>query len=153
MSEISFLLYVSQATNTLNEEAQAVLREKALLNTNLHSITGILVFRKGYFMQYIEGRESEVLELFRQLRATGRHFNVRVLSRGTIKQRLFRDWSVRWVIGNEPGPSSESLIDVFETVLSSKVITSNEISAVLRRFSKNSEAFEFVFEESHAIFS
>lgn len=151
MSEICFLLYVSQATDSVNEDAIEVLREKALLNTNLNGITGILVYRKGFFMQYIEGTENQVIDLFRQLRGTGRHFNVRVLSRGVLAKRLFDNWSVRWVMGEEPGPSSESLIDVFETVLASKVITTNEISAVLRRFAKNSELVELLIEETQAL--
>jgi hypothetical protein len=126
----------------VQEEALLALREKAMLNSRRPGITGVLIYRKGFFMQYIEGKESAVLDLYRQLRGTELHFNVRVLSHGPLQNRLFDNWSIRWVLDNEPGPSSESLIDLFETVLSSKSISTNEISAVLRRFWKNSQILE-----------
>ena len=145
MTELSFLLYVSQATDSLSEEAQTALREKTLLYGQRENVTGVLVYRKGFFMQYLEGHEEELLDLFQKLRGNPRHFNVRVLSRGTLDKRLFNDWSVRWVNQDNSGPSSQSLIDLFETVLSPRGSTStNEISAVLRRFWKNSEVLDLI---------
>lgn len=143
MTELNFLLYVSQATDSLSDEAQAGLREKAMLYSQKENVTGVLVYRKGFFMQYIEGQETELLDLFQKLRGTPRHFNVRVLSRGVLDQRLFNNWSVRWVSQDDSGPSSQSLIDLFETVLSPRGGPgSNEISAILRRFWKNSEVMD-----------
>jgi len=139
MEHFSFLLYVSQATDALDQSAQIALQEKALLNAHIEGITGVLVYRTGFFMQYIEGHEQAVHDLFRKLRGNDRHFNVRILSQGVIDSRLFLDWTIRWVNDKNPRPSSQSLIDLFETVLSSRQTSLNEVDAVLKRFWKNSE--------------
>jgi hypothetical protein len=148
MDPLTFLLYVSQSTDSLENETQRALREKALLNAGRTGVTGILFYRRGFFMQYLEGPEQVVLDLFRELRGTNRHHNVRVLSRGPLESRLFTDWTVRWVNDEETGPSSESLIDLFETVLSSKTVSPNEISAILKRFGKNSKAIDLPLAEA-----
>ena len=142
MDPYSFILYVSQATDALDQSAQIALREKAILNAHIKDITGVLVYRKGFFMQYIEGQEQAVHELFSKLRGNDRHFNVRILSQGAVEARLFFDWTIRRVLGENPRPSSQSLIDLFETVLSSKQTSVNEVNAVLKRFWKNSEVLE-----------
>lgn len=139
MELVRFLLYVSQVMGSVDEEAKDVLREKALINSSHQNVTGLLVYRKGFFMQYLEGPDGVVKNLFRQLRCTRCHHNVRLLTGGHFKERLFNNWTVRWVTTDEAIPSSESLIDLFETVLTSKAASIDELNAILRRFGKNSQ--------------
>ncbi len=139
MENLTFLLYASQALNTLEESARLALEKKSQLYTDLKEITGVLVYRQGFFMQYLEGHETSVLDLFRKLRGNEHHYNVRVLSRGLIDKRLFPNWTMRIVKDQRSVPSSQSLIDLFETVLSQKSQSSNEINLVLNRFWKDSE--------------
>lgn len=139
MSKLTFLLYASQALNSLEENARLSLEKKSALYSDIKDITGVLVYRQGFFMQYLEGQESSVLDIFRKLRGHEHHFNVKVLSRGLIDRRLFSNWTMRVVKNHQATPSSQSLIDLFETVLSQNTQTSNEINLVLNRFWKDSE--------------
>lgn len=139
MEPLSFLLYASQAIDSLEERARLALENKAKLHINLGGITGVLVYRQGFFMQYLEGHESHVLEFFRKLRGNENHFNVRVLSRGNIQNRLFPNWSIRIVPDSNRTPSSQSLIDLFETILTPKSMPPNEINLILNKFWKDSE--------------
>lgn len=138
MEPICYLLFVSQSLSSAKEEAQRALEENAILCSAAgHSITGSLIYRRGYLMHYLEGNEQDVLDLYRQLRTLNRHCNVRVLGQGALHKRLYSSWSIHWVTNDDSGPSSESLIDLFETVLSAKSICQNELEAILRRFGKN----------------
>jgi hypothetical protein len=101
-------------------------------------VTGVLVYRHGYFMQYLEGHELSVSDLFRKIRGNINHYNVRVLSQGSLPHRRFSDWTIKVVSLNGPSPSSESLIELFETVLLTKSSSESEIDAILRKFCKDS---------------
>ncbi|MEY4616303.1 MAG: hypothetical protein RJB66_1263 [Pseudomonadota bacterium] len=138
MNPVSFLLYVSQATTLLDEETHLACLEKAVLRSVHAGVTGQLLFRHGFFMQYLEGTEATVHDLFRHIRGTYRHFNVRILSEGTVDERLFTDWSAHWVREPSQTVSSQGLIDLFETVLTTKNPTKNELNAILRRFGQDS---------------
>ena len=137
MEPICFLLYVSQVASSAEESALLALREKAQLSGANPEITGLLLYRRGFFMQYLEGPNETIIKLFRRLRATNSHSNVRVMGQGSFSKRLFADWSIWWVANQSSSPSSEALIDLLETVLSSKTISSDEIAAVLRRFGRD----------------
>lgn len=148
MGSDSFLLYVSQATTPLEKETHLALREKAVLQASQEGITGLLLFRQGFFLQYLEGTGPTLHELFRQIRGTYRHFNVRILSEGSLQERLFSDWSARWVKTSPHSVSSQALIELFETVLETKNPSKNEIDAILRRFGKGSIPLPMAASES-----
>lgn len=141
MEQSFFLLYVSQAKDSLDRELQKNLADESISVAQSKGTTGVLIYRNGFFMQYIEGNELNVFEVFRWLRGASYHFNVRVLSQGHLENRIFKDLTFRLVAGQEAIPSSSSLIDLLETVLSSRSVTSGELQAVLRRFWRNSEVF------------
>ncbi len=134
MGSVVFLLYVSQVPQSNEDGDQEALRRKVLEYSMPSDVTGILIYRHGYFLQYLEGWESSVVDLFSQIRGCLNHFNVRVLSRGALSRRRFSDWSVQAVSDHGSTPSSESLIDLFETVLMSKSNSDGEIDAILKRF-------------------
>lgn len=139
MDSVNFLLYVSQAPkSSSDEEDTEILRRKVKDNRPPREVTGILIYRRGYFMQYLEGHNTSVSELFWRLRGNDNHYNVRVLSQGVTRGRRFSDWSIKHVSVDHVTPSSESLIDLFETVLMSKAEVEWEIDAIIKRFCKDS---------------
>ena len=147
MDALSFMLFVSQANRSrFGHSSDWISPEEAsFLSPNDKSITGILLYRKGFYMQYWEGFESRLFEIYQHLRSHGQHCNVRILSSGALNSRLYEVWSARWVHHHDTknGPSSESLIDLFETVLSASNTSHSEVSAVLKHFGKNSQSLSF----------
>lgn len=92
------LMYVSDAVGKTNQLILDEILEQARANNARLDITGILLFRRGRFFQYLEGREDHVRELYAQIYEDSRHENVRVLLQTTAKERRFSGWTM----GHEP---------------------------------------------------
>ena len=58
-------------------------------------ITGILSYRKGYYIQVLEGSELAVDHLFSKIRNDPRHQQVTVLIDVPISERCFSDWDMK----------------------------------------------------------
>jgi hypothetical protein len=86
------LLYCSQAVRVFEEEQLADLLEHSLAWNDKHSITGLLCYGNGHFVQVLEGDASAVEELFTRIQKDRRHHYVHVLSRGVGPARRFDDW-------------------------------------------------------------
>lgn len=93
MSLIS-LVYVSFASHPMtDEELQAILAEARDFNKP-NNITGMLLYRDGFFIQALEG-EAEVVEpLYNGISKDERHKNVLLVYKNTITERSFSDWSM-----------------------------------------------------------
>jgi hypothetical protein len=90
------LIYASRATEPVVSDA---LIAQALRNNPAIGITGGLACMDGVFLQYLEGAESDVEDLFERILTDARHTDVKVLERRAIPKRMFSDWSMaslRW---------------------------------------------------------
>lgn len=86
------LLYCSQAVRAFEEEQLADLLEYSLAWNARHSITGLLCYGNGHFVQVLEGEAAVVESLFARIARDRRHHQVHVLSRGVGPARRFDDW-------------------------------------------------------------
>lgn len=94
MSSVNYLIYVSSATKPMSEqEIQDLLAAAQTKNERLQ-ITGLLVYRTGNFIQYIEGPEDSIQSLYQSIRHDLRHRDMKVLDEGTVNARLFGDWKM-----------------------------------------------------------
>ncbi|MDO8933859.1 MAG: EAL domain-containing protein, partial [Rhodocyclaceae bacterium] len=91
---VYFLLYVSQATQPMDDSELAALLDKSRTFNNSHGITGCLIHQDGYFMQMLEGSREGVLALMAKIGADPRHRHVRTVIQGKEKRRVFPDWSM-----------------------------------------------------------
>ena len=66
-----------------------------------HYITGALLFSAGHFSQVLEGPERAIRELLGNIVCDRRHRRFTVLESGPVSQRLFGNWSMAYVDGNE----------------------------------------------------
>ncbi len=86
------LTYISFATHLMSDdelkEILSVARE-----TNEHlGITGILLYRDGFFIQALEGEEVVVNKLYEKIRQDPRHRNVMTVDIHPITERAFVGW-------------------------------------------------------------
>lgn len=88
------LVYVSLETHPMTDsdlvDILAVAREK---NIKLE-ITGLLLYRGGFFMQLLEGPEDAVDTLYDRIRRDVRHSDVLLIYKETIVEREFPGWSM-----------------------------------------------------------
>ena len=89
-----FLIYRSQATQPVTEQMlKEILAQSRRRNPGM-GITGMLLFFDNKFMQLLEGEESEVKLLYKDICADSRHTEVVTLREGPVLGRLFPEWSM-----------------------------------------------------------
>jgi Sensors of blue-light using FAD len=91
----------------------ALLRESQMRNIN-RQITGLLLRVDNSFVQYFEGPESGVLQLWSSILGDPRHQDVQCIYREPIPQRMFEHWSMAFseltTPSLRPSPSNELLM-------------------------------------------
>ncbi|EDY19180.1 BLUF domain protein [Chthoniobacter flavus Ellin428] len=85
------VLYVSTAQVLFTAPRMEELLTKSRASNARQQITGLLLYRDGAFMQFLEGPEGAVERLFRKIKADERHFAIVTISEGAIPQRRFPD--------------------------------------------------------------
>lgn len=88
------LLYISEATEGINEEAINGVLKSAGKNNPPLGITGLLVFGGGVFAQILEGPERAVLQKYVNIMGDKRHRNCRIVYITTTRERIFKDISM-----------------------------------------------------------
>jgi len=92
--QMYFVIYSSNAAvEFTNDDIKNLLIESMEKNKAL-SITGLLLFFDGKFMQLLEGDEKETRELYDLICKDERHKDVLKLKEGYIENRFFNDWSM-----------------------------------------------------------
>jgi hypothetical protein len=88
------LVYVSSATELFTPAQLDALLERSRENNAKRSVTGLLLYRDGNFMQLLEGDEATVQSLYRQIASDFRHHGCQVLLTSEADQRMFTEWSM-----------------------------------------------------------
>jgi len=89
-----YLIYVSSATELL-EEAQLTEILKVSRKKNLEDgITGILIYMNGSIIQLLEGEEETVNQAYNRISGDSRHTGIIKIKDGTTEDRMFPDWSM-----------------------------------------------------------
>lgn len=88
------LIYRSLADPTTKQSDLEDILKLARKFNNDNQITGCLVYHKGLFVQYLEGEQNIVLQLYRRIENDLRHTDVKLLSSGHIYSREFDNWSM-----------------------------------------------------------
>lgn len=98
MSETNlyFLIYSSIATRRLSQKDLLALLNQARVNNEAHHLTGMLLYRDGTYLQYLEGSSHDIYELVTRLHGDTRHTAIRILRQGSLPARLFPDWSMAY---------------------------------------------------------
>jgi hypothetical protein len=107
------LIYVSTATHLMsNAELLDILRVSRRKNEE-KSVTGMLLYKGGNFMQALEGPEESVKEIFGKIQADSRHRGIILLSSEPIEKRQFADWKIAFVNLDDEAIRQESAYSEF----------------------------------------
>lgn len=99
MSTMFEILYKSESVSPslVTLELESILK-CSRINNSKESITGMLMYHRGEFIQILEGAEDRVLKLFSlTIQNDARHSNVKLIAQGPIVHRSFSDWSMGFV--------------------------------------------------------
>lgn len=96
------LVYSSLAVTRFYEPDLAALLTAARAHNESAGITGILLYNREQFIQFLEGPPDAVDALVDRIRRDSRHTFVRVLVDELVEERQFEDWSMGY---RRPQPS------------------------------------------------
>jgi len=89
---MKFVLYSSDS-KLGNIDINSLLKAAIEKNSRLN-ITGFLMSHSSGFIQYIEGGEKEIDELYAVISQDPRHTNVTTLLESDISERLYQEWDM-----------------------------------------------------------
>lgn len=96
------VLYSSNATHPFDDRELGDLLAQSRASNSRNDLTGMLLYRRGRFVQILEGPERTVRDLIETIRADERHTDVRVLIEEPITARAFADWTMGYQSVAEP---------------------------------------------------
>lgn len=89
---LAHLAYVSsRKSNCTDLEIEKILEACQKNNPSLE-ITGVLLYSKNQFIQYVEGEASKLTELYDKIKKDVRHERTVMLSYGPISSKAFPSW-------------------------------------------------------------
>lgn len=94
--------YASESTSdkqSLLKNLTMILSEARDFNYK-HQISGVLYYANGYFFQYLEGELETLNLLLNKLNNDSRHDNIKLFAIKSLEQRLFPDWSMKYISRN-----------------------------------------------------
>ncbi len=109
------VVYVSTAAESFKEEELEKILEVSRRKNAALGITGLLLYKDGTFMQFLEGPKEPVLKLLSVIRDDPRHHSMIVISQEEHREREFESWSMafeRLYPKEEPAPAG--FTDVWE---------------------------------------
>ncbi|MGJ8592935.1 MAG: BLUF domain-containing protein [Aquaticitalea sp.] len=90
------LNYHSKAINGLNLKDLENILETAVTTNATKQITGCLIYHDDSFVQILEGRKEDVLEVYENIKSDPRHHTLIILSQNEVKVRFFEDWNMAY---------------------------------------------------------
>lgn len=97
LSTFSRVIYASRWVDPERQDIGALLDDILASSTHnnlISGVTGLLLYREGWFLQALEGDLDAVDHVFDRIRRDGRHFDVRVVADEATFDRVFADWSM-----------------------------------------------------------
>jgi hypothetical protein len=91
------IVYASAAVIRFTPAELTLLLDKARIRNATYSVTGMLVYHNGSFLQILEGPEFGVDRIYASIQRDSRHNSLKLLLRKTILRREFEDWSMAFI--------------------------------------------------------
>ncbi|MDF9797282.1 hypothetical protein OKW21_002545 [Catalinimonas alkaloidigena] len=101
LNDIYALSYISIALEEFDEPKLKALAQHAIQKNKRLDISGYLCFMHNMFFQYLEGSKTEVVDLMNEIEMDIRHQVINLIHFGSIKERKFLGWSMRYLDDGE----------------------------------------------------
>jgi hypothetical protein len=87
-------VYVSIASQEMSDNHLQNLLNKARENNEQLAITGMLLYRDGFFIQALEGEQKAIEDLYTIISQDKRHKDLILIYEQPIENRRFPDWTM-----------------------------------------------------------
>ena len=140
-TELESIVYVSSAVRLLSLEEIGHLLSRARERNREYSVTGVLLYIGGNFMQYIEGPRESLDVIYKIIQQDKLHTGIIQISREAAEGRQFGDWSMAFQTREHEGyvgsPSERAVINA---ILEPPAGNSTSAQIVLRSFWERSSS-------------
>lgn len=133
---IYHLLYISEKNMNVYEENRVdALLQKSQQNNEKVGVTGILIDNGRFFIQLLEGKESDVRAVYERISRDKRHLLATILLTFTDNARLFPGWSMGLIKGDlDTSGGVKELITELEKDLTIIQTGKTRIVSLLKKF-------------------
>lgn len=142
MSTISAVIYRSRAVQRPADIDLFYLLAQARSRNKSLGLSGLLLYDRGFFFQWLEGGDAELGQVWNSIRRDPRHTDVEVLADQGIPVRLFSDWTMGFAHRDR---SHEHVVDDFTVAdpgtLDDLHLNPAKTASILAAFSKRGGAF------------
>jgi hypothetical protein len=129
------LVYISFANRQLSEDELKEILNKSRENNTKLGVTGMLLYRNGFFIQALEGEEATVMSLYEKIKKDERHRSTLMVHVGRISQRSYEDWSMGFqYIDNQDLAKLEGFSDFLDKPFTGEFFKKNPSSAQILLF-------------------
>ena len=129
------MAYLSSTPVLLGHDAIAEILVRSRINNERAGITGLLVYRDGSVLQFLEGEPDAVRSLFTRISSDPRHRGVIRLYEKEITQRDFPEWTMGFsALEDDPLKDLEGYDEVLERDFDLSRISSASAQKLLRVF-------------------
>lgn len=142
MPKVHQLIYISTAVDDLSYTDIREILEVSRRNNARDNITGVLIYREGYFLQILEGDKNRIHQLVETIKEDDRNYKLRVLIEGEIENRLFDTWSMAFLDGDISPNTTEDLIELFDLCLQTDISQKTKIGIMVRKFRASAPDFQ-----------
>jgi hypothetical protein len=87
-------VYASRATVPCDASFLTALLQSSRANNARLSVSGVLLYHSGSFLQVLEGKPETVTTLYTKIERDKRHNRIVLLHRQTVSDRSFPEWSM-----------------------------------------------------------
>jgi hypothetical protein len=97
LSTYARVIYASRWAEPGRQDVHDLLADivaASVRNNLMAGVTGLLLYRQGWFLQALEGDLDGVDRAFDRIRRDRRHFDVHVVADEAVFERVFPDWSM-----------------------------------------------------------
>ena len=108
-----YLVYTSLPRIEMSKSTLDEITRISIRNNRKKGITGILLGIESRYLQFLEGDEEEVLQLFERIKQDPRHYELNKWVQGHSDERIFSAWSMAsWLLTNEELKSIKALNEI-----------------------------------------
>ena len=116
---VFYLIYTSKITLQASLHPMTlpdIYRQSVARNTQAN-VNSVLFLKQGNFLQYMEGSERTITQLFDKIKADKRHKNIHVIEQGQAPNALFGHWKMHCINLDSVNDMDDisPLLDYFET--------------------------------------
>ena len=113
--KLTHIIYASTAIEKFTPSDLKTILQVARRNNSQQSVTGMLLYASGSFLQILEGDEATLIGLFATISSDSRHRNLTKIIQEPIAQRAFGDWTMGFAeIESSELVSIEGFSDFFQ---------------------------------------